>query len=83
MKNYKKIRQKPYIYGFSVLGFFIFAIGGIIGIASMMAGFSFVKLIVCLFILLTSFSIGKVVSNEELMNKFLDNKLPNKYSDYE
>jgi len=84
MKNYKKIRQKPYIYGFSVVGFFTFAIGGIAGLISFMGGISITKVIVVLIFLGVLFLVSKyVISDKERIAKFFDNKLPKKYSEYE
>ena len=84
MKNYKKIRQKPYIYGFSVAGFFVFAVGGIFGLLSFMSGFSLLKMIgVVVFLGLLYIFSRYIISNKEITSKFFDNKLPNKYSEYE
>jgi hypothetical protein len=84
MKNYKNIRQKPYIYGFSVVGFFSFAIGGICALMSFMSGFSFLKIItVIIFIGLLYIFSKYILSNKEFASRIFDNKLPNKYSEYE
>lgn len=84
MKNYKNIRQQPYIYGFSVKGFFVFAIGSIISLLLFITGFSFTKFIFSGVLIIVFYIVGKLfLSNSELVNKFMDNKLPKKYSDYE
>ena len=84
MKNYKNIRQKPYIYGFTVVGFFTFAIGGIMGFLSLLGGFSFFKLVGIGIYTGVLFLVSKyVISNKELINKFFDKTLQNKYSEYE
>lgn len=84
MKNYKHIRKEPFLYGFTVKAFFAFVIGLIVGLMSFISGFSFTKLIVFLFFVLILYAVCKfILSNETLINRFLDNKLPKKYSDYE
>ena len=84
MKNYKNIRQQPYIYGFSVKGFFVFAIGSIISLLLFITGFSITKFVLSGVLIIIFYVIGKLfLSNSELVNKFMDNKLPKKYSDYE
>lgn len=84
MKNYKNIRRKPYIYGFTITGFFTFAIGGICLILSFMNGFTFNKLVIVLILLFILFLISKyILSNPAFISKILDNKLPKKYSEYE
>ena len=84
MKNYKNMRQQPYIYGFSVRGFFVFAIGSIISLMIFITGFTFTKFIVSGILIIIFYVVGKLfLSNSELLNKFMDNKLPKKYSDYE
>ncbi len=84
MKNYKKIRQTPYIYGFSIIGFFTFAIGLIIGLLAFMGGFSVLKLILVSIYFVLLFVVSKLVlSNKSFIAKMTDNKLPTKYSEYE
>lgn len=84
MKNYKNIRKEPYLYGFTVKAFFAFVIGSILGLFSFMTGFSFVKLILVLSWIFLLYAVCKfILSNEVLINRFMDNKLPKNYSDYE
>ena len=84
MKNYKKIRQTPYIYGFSIIGFFVFAVGLIIGLLGFMGGFSGLKLILVTIYIILLFIVSKLVlSNKKFIAKMTDNKLPTKYSEYE
>lgn len=84
MRNYKNIRQQPYIYGFSVQGFFVFAVGTIISLLIFITGFSFIKFIIAAILILIFYGIGKfLLSNSELIQKLFDNKLPKKYSKYE
>ena len=84
MKNYKKIRQKPYIYGFSIVGFFAFAIGGVCVLLSFMSGFSLAKFIIVGILIMILFLFSKhVLSSPVVLSKIFDNKLPKKYSEYE
>lgn len=84
MKNYKNIRKEPYLYGFTVKAFFVFVIGTTLGLFSFISGFSFIKLILTIVYVLILYSVCKfVLSNDKLINSFLDNKLPKSYSDYE
>ena len=82
--NYKNIRQKPYIYGFSVKGFF-FAVGGsIISLLILITGFSLIKIIIAGIGIFISYIVGRVfLTDSELLNKLIDNKLPKKHSEYE
>jgi hypothetical protein len=84
MKNFKNMRQQPYIYGFSVKGFFFFSIGLIVSLMIFITGFAFTKFILSGLFIIIFYIIGKfLLSNSALLNKLLDNKLPKKYSDYE
>lgn len=84
LNNYKHIRRKVYLYDFDKNAFFVFVISVIVSLLSFLGGFSFFKLIGVGVFLAISFVVCKyVISNERLLNSFLDNKLPKKYSDYE
>jgi len=84
VKNYKNIRRKPYLYGFTVKAFFAFVIGIIIGLFTFSTGFSFGKFGLFLIWSLLLYAVCKYVfSNDNIVNRFLDNKLPTSYSDYE
>lgn len=84
MKNYKNIRKEPFLYGFTVKAFFVFVIGLVIGLLSFINGFSFIKLIVFLcFVFVLYFVCKFILSNSKIINRFMDNKLPKNYSDYE
>jgi hypothetical protein len=84
MKHYKKIKVKPYIYGFTILGFFGFAIGTILALLSFIIGFTFIKLVFVLVWELILYLVMKyVISNDKLMNSIFDEKLPKTYSKYE
>jgi hypothetical protein len=84
LKNYKNIRQKPYIYGFSVKGFF-FAVGGsILSLLVLITGFNLVKIIIAGLGVLISYLVGRILlTDSEFLNKLIDNKLPKKHSEYE
>jgi hypothetical protein len=84
MKNYRKIRQEPYIYGFTMFGFIVFSATSVLCILSLLTGFTGVKCMVIMILIGLSFLICKnVLSNKDLIAKYFDNKLPKKYSKYE
>lgn len=84
MKNYKNIRSEPYLYGFTISAFFAFVIGSILCLMSFIGGFSLVKFIVVMVLLLVLYAFCKyVLSNKNLINRLMDNKLPKKHSEYE
>lgn len=84
MKNYKKIRQKPYIYGFTIIGFVFFTITAVLSLLTILTGISFLKVIICLILLVVSFAVSKfIISNEKVEAYLFDNKLPKKYTKYE
>jgi hypothetical protein len=84
MKNYKNIRQEPFLFGFNVKPFFVFILGSILGLMSFISGFSFIKLMITVIYILILYAICKyVLSNQKLINKIMDNKLPKEYSEYE
>lgn len=84
MINYKNIRKEPFLFGFTVKAFFVFVIGIIIGLISFINGFTAIKAIVFLVFALILYAVCKfVLSNTALINRFMDNKLPKSYTDYE
>lgn len=84
MKNYKKIRQEPYIYGFTILGFISFTIMTVLCLLILLIGFSFLNMIICFILIGISYLICRhVLSNDKVNSYLFDNKLPKKYSKYE
>ncbi len=84
IKNYKNIRKKAYLYGFDKIPFFVFVASFVVALLTFLGGFSLMKVIfVCTFIGVSYLLCRNIFSNEKLLNSFLDNKLPKKYSDYE
>ena len=84
MKDYKKIRQKPYIYGFTIIGFVFFVVTSILSLLTILTGISILKVIICLILLAISFAVSKfIISNEKVESYLFDNKLPKKYTKYE
>lgn len=81
IRNYKNIRRKPQIHGFSPNAFYLFV--GIAGISLMTltTGFSWVKIIAILIINGLSLVFTKlVVSNDHLMKKLFNEKFPKEIS---
>lgn len=84
MRNYKKIRQKPYLYGFTTIGFIFFTVTSVLSLLTILTGISFLKVIITLVLLAISYAISKfVISNPKIEASLFDNKLPKKYSRYE
>lgn len=81
IRNYKNIRRKPQIQGFSPNAFYLFIT--ILGISLMIltTGFSWVKVICILIINAISLVFTKLVmSNDNLLKKFLNEKFPKEIS---
>lgn len=84
MKNYKKIRQEPYMYGFTMVGFIAFSITTILSLLTLLMGFSFVRCVISLILIGVSYLVCKYLLSSDKVTAFLfDNKLPKKYSQYE
>ena len=81
IRNYKNIRRKPELFGFSPNAFYLFvAIAGI-SLLTLTTGFSWTKLIVILIFNGISLVFTKVVvSNDKLMKKIFNEKFPTEIS---
>lgn len=81
IRNYKNIRRKPQIHGFSPNAFYLFI--GIAGISLMTltTGFSWVNIICILIINALNLVFTKLVmSNNHLMKKLFNEKFPKEIS---
>lgn len=81
IRNYKNIRRKPQIHGFSPNAFYLFV--GIAGVSLMTltTGFSWIKIIIILIINALSLVFTKlIVSNDQLMKKLFNEKFPKELS---
>jgi len=81
IRNYKNIRRKPQIHGFSPNAFYLFI--GIAGICLMTltTGFSWVKIICILIINALNLVFTKLVmSNDLIMKKLFNEKFPKEIS---
>ncbi len=84
MRNYKKIRQEPYIYGFTMVGFMVFTITSIACLLSLIFGFTGLKCIIVLILVGIDYLACKyLISSPKIQSYLFDNKLPKKYSHYE
>lgn len=84
MKNYKKIRQKPYIYGLTLLGLIVFIAIIAVCAITLIFRFSVLNGIVILIVIGISFLFCKhILSDKKFESMIFDNKLPKKYSKYE
>jgi len=81
IRNYKNIRRKPEIHGFSPNAFYLFlAIAGV-SLLTLTTGFSWMKIIFILIINGLSLVFTKLVmSNDRLMKKLLNEKFPTEIS---
>lgn len=81
IRNYKNIRRKPEIHGFSPNAFYLFlAIAGV-SLLTLTTGFSWMKIICILIINGLSLVFTKLVmSNDRLMKKLLNEKFPTEIS---
>lgn len=81
IRNYKNIRRKPQIHGFSPNAFYLFI--GIAGMSLMTLtmGFTWVKIICILIINALSLVFTKLVmSNDHIMKKLFNEKFPKEIS---
>lgn len=81
IRNYKNIRRKPQIHGFSPNAFYLFI--AIVGISLLIltTGFSWIKIICILIINALSLVFTKLVmSNDHLMKKIFNEKFPKEIS---
>lgn len=77
IRNYKNIRRKPTIYGFTPNAFYIFTGLTLLSLLTLSSGFSFRKLIgVLVFIVIVYILTKLVLSNDKLLKKLLDEKFP-------
>lgn len=81
IRNYKNIRRKPEIHGFTPNAFYLFlAIAGV-SLLTLTTGFSWIKIICILVVNGLSLVFTKlVISNESLMNKLFNEKFPTEIS---
>lgn len=81
IRNYKNIRRKPQIHGFSPIAFYIFTAGLLLSLLTLSGGFTFAKLVGILIFNAISYIITRlVISNDILMKKLLDEKFPKEIS---
>lgn len=81
IRNYKNIRRKPEIHGFSPSGFYIFTGGLLLSLLTLSGGITFSKLINVFIFNAISLVITKLVlSNDRLIKKVLNEKFPKEIS---
>ena len=82
IKNYKHIRRKPMLFGFSLTSFMIFAFISLGGLFTFVDGFSSTKLIIVAIVIVLAFIVCRYFLGENsLLNKFLHQKFPNEIND--
>lgn len=81
IRNYKNIRRKPQIHGFSPNAFYFFIAIACISLLTLTTGFSLIK-IVCILIIngLNLIFTKLVMSNDHLMKKVFNEKFPKEIS---
>lgn len=81
IRNYKNIRRKPQIHGFSPNAFYLFIAIASISLMTLTTGFSWIKIISILIINGLSLVFTKLVmSNDHLMKKLFNEKFPKEIS---
>lgn len=81
IRNYKNIRRKPQIHGFSPNAFYLFIAIACISLLTLTSGFSWIKIICILIINALSIIFTKLVmSNDHLMKKLFNEKFPKEIS---
>lgn len=81
IRNYKNIRRKPQIHGFSPNAFYLFVAIGCFSLLTLTSGFSWIKIICILIINGLSLVFTKLVmSNDHLMKKLFNEKFPKEIS---
>jgi len=81
IRNYKNIRRKPQIHGFSPNAFYLFIAVAGISLMTLTTGFSWIKIISILIINGLSLVFTKLVmSNDHLMKKLFNEKFPKEIS---
>lgn len=82
IRNYKNIRRKPQIWGFTPTGFYIFVGIAALSLFSFAVSFSLVHLIIVVAINVLSLIVTKLfISNEHMMKRLLNEKFPTEISD--
>ena len=80
INNYKNIRRKPYVYGFSTTNAIVFFIISIILVLTTVFGFTFKKLMIISIIGSINYLVCKGLSNGAILKKLFDKPLPKEIS---
>ena len=81
IRNYKNIRRKPEIYGFTPNGFYTFVAVAILSLAIFFGGFTLFKLIIVAIINGISIVFTKLImSNDNLLKRLFNEKFPKEIS---
>ena len=84
MRNYKKIRQQPYIYGFTAQAFILFTIISVLLLLTLIVKQSITSAILVLIGIGINYLVCRhFLSDATFISKVFDKKLPNIYTKYE
>ncbi len=81
IRNYKNIRRKPKIFGFTPMSFIIFCMVALLSLSLFLVGFSWVKLLIVIFINFISLIVNRIVMGEDNpVSSMFDEKFPEEIS---
>lgn len=81
IRNYKNIRREPQIHGFSPNAFYLFIAALLVSLMVLTTGFSWIKVICILVFNAINLVFTKLImSNENFIRKFLNEKFPKEIS---
>ncbi|UTG66818.1 hypothetical protein J2O02_18300 (plasmid) [Elizabethkingia anophelis] len=81
IRNYKNIRRKPYIWGFSYNNFLIFSAVSLLSTFILFSGITIVKCIVVATIILIAYILLKIVFSDNILDKLFNEKFPKQIND--
>lgn len=81
IRNYKNIRRKPELFGFSPNAFYLFVGVLAVSLMTLTTGFSWLKILIIICINVINLIFTKlIVSNDHLMRKVFNEKFPSQIS---
>lgn len=82
IRNYKNIRRKPYVYGFTVNGFLIFIGIAVCALFAFATGFTINKIIIVAVVISLDYIVCKlIISNPTMLDRLFNEKFPKEITD--
>lgn len=81
IRNYKNIRRKPYIWGFSYSNFLIFCGVSLLFSFILFTGFSFLKLGIVVGLIFLAYVVLKIVLSDNVLDRMFSEKFPKQIND--